>query len=173
MSTLLRRAFITVPPLVLAGVLLMHPNDEGDTIYESVRPIVDNWILVHIVLLLAFPFLILAAFMLLGGLTGRAAPVARHPARSRPRSRCTALQCLPDETEMCATHRHVILPLRDDPDPRPVGKLRGAALVHSVARDQRLVTGAALGNEFRRREELRRHAVGPGVIDSASQASPV
>lgn len=40
MSILLRRAFITVPPLVLAGVLLMHPNDEGDTIYESVRPVV-------------------------------------------------------------------------------------------------------------------------------------
>jgi hypothetical protein len=47
MSILFRRAFITVPPLVLAGVLLMHPNDEGDTIYESVRPVVDNWILVH------------------------------------------------------------------------------------------------------------------------------
>jgi hypothetical protein len=77
MSILLRRAFITVPPLVLAGVLLMHPNDEGDTIYESVRPVVDNWILVHIALLLAFPFLVLAAFMLLGGLVGRAATVAR------------------------------------------------------------------------------------------------
>ena len=77
MSILLRRAFITVPPLVLAGVLLMHPNDEGDTIYESVRPVVDNWILVHIALLLAFPFVVLAAFMLLGGLRGRAATVAR------------------------------------------------------------------------------------------------
>ena len=77
MSTLLRRAFITVPPLVLGGVLLMHPNDEGDTIYESVRPVVDNWILVHIALLLALPFLVLAAFMLLGGLRGRAATVAR------------------------------------------------------------------------------------------------
>ena len=77
MSILLRRALITVPPLVLAGVLLIHPNDEGDTIYESVRPVVDNWILVHIALLLAFPFLLLAAFMLLGGLRGRAATVAR------------------------------------------------------------------------------------------------
>ena len=77
MSVLLRRAFIAVPPLALAGVLLMHPNDEGDTIYESVRPVVDNWILVHIALLLAFPFLVLAAFMLLGGLRGRAATVAR------------------------------------------------------------------------------------------------
>jgi hypothetical protein len=77
MSILLRRAFITVPPLVLAGVLLMHPNDEGDTIYESVRPVVDNWVLVHIALLLAFRVLVHAAFMLLGGLSGRAATVAR------------------------------------------------------------------------------------------------
>ena len=51
MSILLRRAFITLPPLVLAGVLLKHPNDEGETIYQSVRPVVDDWILVHTSLL--------------------------------------------------------------------------------------------------------------------------
>ena len=77
MTTLLRRAFITVPPLVLAGVLLIHPNDEAATIYESVRPVVDDWIVVHVVLLLMFPLLALAVFLLLGGLTGRAATVAR------------------------------------------------------------------------------------------------
>ena len=77
MTTLLRRAFMMVPPLVLAGVLLIHPNDEGDTIYQSVRPVVDDWILVHVVLLLAFPFLALAAFMLVSSLRGRAATVAR------------------------------------------------------------------------------------------------
>jgi hypothetical protein len=67
MSILLRRAFITVPPLVLGSVLRMHPNDEADTIYESVRPVVDDWILVHVLLLLALPFLALAGFMLLRG----------------------------------------------------------------------------------------------------------
>lgn len=77
MTTLLRRAFITVPPLVLAGVLLKHPNDEAETIYESVRPVVDDWIVVHVVLLLMLPLLALGAFLLLGGLTGRAATVAR------------------------------------------------------------------------------------------------
>lgn len=77
MSALLRRAFMIVPALVLAGVLLLHPNDEADTIYESVRPVVDDWILVHVVLLLMFPLLALAAFMLLDGLPGRAATVAR------------------------------------------------------------------------------------------------
>jgi hypothetical protein len=77
MTTLLRRTLLTAPPLVLAGVLLKHPNDEGETIYQSVRPVVDDWILVHITLLLAFPFLALAAFLLLNGLRGRAATVAR------------------------------------------------------------------------------------------------
>ena len=77
MTTWLRRTLLTVPPLVLAGVLLKHPNDEGETIYQSVKPVVDDWILVHITLLLAFPFLALAAFLLLDGLRGRAATVAR------------------------------------------------------------------------------------------------
>jgi hypothetical protein len=77
MTTLLRRTLLTAPPLVLAGVLLKHPNDEGETIYQSVRPVVDDWILVHITLLLAFPFLALAAFLLLDGLRGWAATVAR------------------------------------------------------------------------------------------------
>ena len=77
MTTTFRYAFLTVLPLALAGVLLMHPNDEADTIYESVRPVVDDWILVHVLLLLAFPFLALAAFMLLSGLTDRAATLAR------------------------------------------------------------------------------------------------
>ena len=77
MTTLLRRAFMTVPPLVLAGVLLIHPNDDADTIYESVRPVVDDWIVVHVALLLMLPLLALAVLLLLGGLTGRAATVAR------------------------------------------------------------------------------------------------
>ena len=38
MTPLLRRALIVVPPLALAGVLLIHPNDEGDTIYASIQP---------------------------------------------------------------------------------------------------------------------------------------
>jgi hypothetical protein len=42
MTTLLRRALLTVPPLVLAAVL-EHPNDEDKTIYQSVRPVVDDW----------------------------------------------------------------------------------------------------------------------------------
>jgi hypothetical protein len=33
----------------------MHPNDEADAVYESVKPVVDDWILVHVVLLLMLP----------------------------------------------------------------------------------------------------------------------
>jgi len=77
MTTILRRAFIGIPPLVLAGVLLKHPNDEAETIYESVQPVVDNWMLVHVTLLFAFPLLTLAPFVLLSGLRGRAATLAR------------------------------------------------------------------------------------------------
>ena len=51
MTTWLRRTLLTVPPLVIAGVLLKHPNDEGEKIYQSVRPVVDDWILVHTSLL--------------------------------------------------------------------------------------------------------------------------
>ena len=38
-------------------MLLMHPNDEADRSYESVAPVVDDWIRVDVVLLLEFPFL--------------------------------------------------------------------------------------------------------------------
>lgn len=49
MIAVLRRVFMAVPPLALGGVLLIHPNDQtADTIYESIRPVVDDWILVHV-----------------------------------------------------------------------------------------------------------------------------
>jgi hypothetical protein len=38
-------------------VLLMHPNDEADRSYESVAPLVGDWIRVDVVLFLGFPFL--------------------------------------------------------------------------------------------------------------------
>lgn len=74
---LLRRAFLAVPAVALAGVLLLHPTDERDTIYESVGPVVDDWITVHTALLFAFPLLALATALLLRGIGGRAARVAR------------------------------------------------------------------------------------------------
>ena len=77
MKSLARKAFLIVPALVLAAVLTIHPTDQADTIYESVSPVVDDWITVHVALLFAFPLLALATAMLVRGIEGRAATVAR------------------------------------------------------------------------------------------------
>jgi hypothetical protein len=68
---------MVVPALALAAVLTIHPTDQADTIYESVSPVVDDWITVHVALLLAFPLLALATAMLVRGIEGRAATLAR------------------------------------------------------------------------------------------------
>ena len=77
MKSLARKAFLIVPALVLAAVLTIHPTDQADTIYESVSPVADDWITVHVALLFAFPLLALATAMLVRGIEGRAATVAR------------------------------------------------------------------------------------------------
>jgi hypothetical protein len=77
MTTPVRRALLVVPPLAVAGVLLIHPTDQEATIYESVRDQIGPWLTVHLVLLVGFPLLALATYVLLDGLVGRAATVAR------------------------------------------------------------------------------------------------
>ena len=77
MTTPLRRTLLVVPPLAVAGVLLIHPTGEKATIYESVRDQIGPWLTVHVALLVAFPLLALATYVLLDGLVGRAATVAR------------------------------------------------------------------------------------------------
>jgi hypothetical protein len=62
--------------LALAVVLYWHPAG-GENVYDGVSPDVDRWLLVHTVLLLAFPVLGLAAFWLVRGLDGWAATVSR------------------------------------------------------------------------------------------------
>ncbi|HET9545803.1 MAG TPA: hypothetical protein VFO88_09505, partial [Gaiellaceae bacterium] len=56
--------------------LLFHPPG-GDPVYEGVRGDVDAWLFVHIGMLLALPFLGIAAYLLLDGLHGLAALVSR------------------------------------------------------------------------------------------------
>ena len=75
-GTGIRRFFLVVPPLALAAVLLFHPPG-GDPVYEGVRGDVDAWLFVHIGMLLALPFLGIAAYLLLDGLHGLAALVSR------------------------------------------------------------------------------------------------
>jgi lysylphosphatidylglycerol synthetase-like protein (DUF2156 family) len=62
--------------LALAVVLWWHPAG-GENVYEGVRDDVDAWLFVHTAFLLATPLLGIAAFLLLRGLSSRAATVSR------------------------------------------------------------------------------------------------
>lgn len=77
MNIVLRRLLLVGAPLAVAGVLMFHPTDEVDTIYESVRPDVGMWIFVHFALLFGLVALAYAVWALLDGIDGRAAKVAR------------------------------------------------------------------------------------------------
>lgn len=72
----LRRTLLMAPPLVLAVVLLWHPPG-GDDVYEGVRDDVQAWMLVHTLFLMLTPLMGLAGYLLISGLTGRAATVSR------------------------------------------------------------------------------------------------
>lgn len=76
MATGIRCALLVTAPLVLAVALWWHPPG-GEVVYEGVRNDVDAWLLVHTAFLLATPLLGIAAFVLLHGLSSRAATVSR------------------------------------------------------------------------------------------------
>ena len=61
---------------MLAVVLWWHPPG-GENVYEGVRDDVDAWLFVHTAFLLATPLVGIAAFLLLNGLSSRAATVSR------------------------------------------------------------------------------------------------
>jgi hypothetical protein len=73
----LRRVLLVAPPLALAVVLLWHPPGGGDDVYEGVRNDVEAWMLVHTLFLILTPLMGLAGYLLVSGLTGRAATVTR------------------------------------------------------------------------------------------------
>ena len=76
MATGVRRVLLIGGPLALAVVLWWHPAG-GENVYEGVRNDVDAWLTVHTVFLLATPLLGIAAFVLLHGISSRAATVSR------------------------------------------------------------------------------------------------
>jgi hypothetical protein len=71
-----RRVLLIGGPLTLAVVLWWHPAG-GENVYEGVRNDVDAWLTVHTVFLLVTPLLGIAAFVLLHGISSRAATVSR------------------------------------------------------------------------------------------------
>ena len=71
--------FVLTIPLAWAVLLLFHPNPEGGP-FESVRDVVDRWLVVHVGQLLLTPFLVLVVWRLLDGFEWRAAKVSRGAA---------------------------------------------------------------------------------------------
>ena len=76
MASGIRRALLIAGPLALAVVLWWHPPG-GDNVYEGVSGDVDAWMFVHTAFLFATPVLGIAAYVLLHGLSSRAATVSR------------------------------------------------------------------------------------------------
>jgi hypothetical protein len=71
--------FVLTIPLAWAVLLLFHPNPEGGP-FESVRDVVDRWLVVHVGQLVLTPFLVLVVWRLLDGFDWRAAKVSRGAA---------------------------------------------------------------------------------------------
>lgn len=71
-----RRWFPPVAALTLAALLLLHPRSDG-RLYESLSGQVARWLVVHVGLAVLAGAMGLAAWLLLDGLRGRAATIAR------------------------------------------------------------------------------------------------
>src|SRR5918997_554393 len=76
MRVFLRRVFLVVTPLAFAAVLWFHPAG-GENVYEGVRGDAGTWLFVHAGFLFFTPLIGIAAYLLLGGATSRAATVSR------------------------------------------------------------------------------------------------
>lgn len=70
-------AFLVGVPLLWAILLLFHPGGEAAEIYGSVRDKVTVWLTVHVGTMLFIPLMAAAFYLLLRGVEGTAAQVAR------------------------------------------------------------------------------------------------
>jgi hypothetical protein len=73
----LSRLLLFAGPLLWAVLVLFHPMPGGDSAYEGIKDDVDRWLLVHVGQLILTPFLFLAVWRLLDGLSSAAATVSR------------------------------------------------------------------------------------------------
>jgi hypothetical protein len=64
-------------PLLWAALVLFHPMPAGDTPYEGLMDDVDLWLFVHVGQLILTPFLFLAVWRLLDGLSSAATLINR------------------------------------------------------------------------------------------------
>jgi hypothetical protein len=68
---------IAAAPLLWAVLILFHPMPSGDNALDGIDDIVDRWLLVHVGQLILTPFLVLAVWRLLDGLSQPAATISR------------------------------------------------------------------------------------------------
>ena len=76
-ETSVGRYLVYAGPLVWAVLILFHPNPGGDSPYEGITDDVDRWLVIHVGQLILTPFLFLAVWRLLDGLSSAAASVSR------------------------------------------------------------------------------------------------
>jgi hypothetical protein len=74
--TAIRSWLLAVPLLALAVVLWWHPAG-GEDVFQDVSPDAGAWLAVHTATLIAFPFIGIAALLLLRGVESLAATVSR------------------------------------------------------------------------------------------------
>jgi hypothetical protein len=74
--TRLPKLLVPTTAILLAGVLLLHPQFDGG-VYEGLSDQVNRWVAVHIALAVGVGLMSIAAFTLIDGLPGRAATVSR------------------------------------------------------------------------------------------------
>jgi hypothetical protein len=73
----MRRWFVPAVPLALAILLLFHPTGSGDRIYDALADDVTRWLVVHVGIAILAGLLALATYLLLDGVSGRAATISR------------------------------------------------------------------------------------------------
>jgi len=74
--TQLPKLLVPATAILLAGVLLLHPQFDGN-VYEGLSDQVSRWVGVHIALAIGAGLMAMAAYTLIDGLPGRAAGVSR------------------------------------------------------------------------------------------------
>lgn len=76
-ETSIGRFLVYTGPLLWAVLIVFHPNPGGDSPYEGIADVVDRWLFVHVGQLILTPFLFLAVWRLLDGLSSVAARISR------------------------------------------------------------------------------------------------
>jgi hypothetical protein len=76
-DTSIARYLVYAGPLLWAVLIVFHPNPGGDSPYQGITDVVDRWLFVHVGQLILTPFLFLAVWRLLDGLSSTSARVSR------------------------------------------------------------------------------------------------